>query len=98
MFYRGGGGQRVGGAGGRGHTHSHRAHLQTQVGSNANHPMWNKNIQAHILAVSTPEILNRVRSGLPSMVWTGKNDFDTDPFNLKRNAVRMMGSLDLGLK
>ena len=45
--------------------------------------------------VSTPEYLNRFRSGftLIHAMWTVKNDFDEDPFNRDRNAVRGVFSI-----
>ena len=48
-----------------------------------------------IIAVSTPEYLNRFRSGftLISVVWTGKNDFDADSIHLGRKAVRGVVSI-----
>ena len=51
------------------------------------------------VAVFTPEILNRFRSGftykhgLNSMVWTVKNDFDVDPFNVNRKVGRWVVSI-----
>ena len=48
-----------------------------------------------IVSVSTPGYLNRFRSGftLIFMKCTVKNDFDADPFNLNRMAVRAIVSI-----
>ena len=45
------------------------------------------------IAMSTSEILNRFLSGLIYVVLKVKNDFDADPFNLNRNAVRAVVSI-----
>ena len=48
----------------------------------------------HSLVVSTPEYLNRFRSGITLifMIWTVKNNLDADPFNLDRIVVRKVVS------
>ena len=49
------------------------------------------------LAVSTSEFLSRFRSGftLIHMMWTVKNNFDADPLNLDRKALKRVVSIRL---
>ena len=47
----------------------------------------------YTIAVSTPDYLNRYRTGytLILTMWTVKNEFEADPINLDRKVVRFSG-------